>query len=455
MKERLLTLFAALGTLLFVVVLMLPAAPREEKPVSLPTSVDRGDHGLAVAHDWLKRLHVPVLPLRERYDTLVENLDLPETGNLLVISVPQRMAIRHLEGEQLREWVRRGNHVLLLAAFADWPEWVGKTRGRFYFYQPFSALELRFSDETADPSKNRTGPASPPVTDDAPAGDEEDVGDEGAAAALRQLQATLDPEGNAPPVEVTLEPRNRRHPLMRDIRAVAVERVPGHTEWVKFRGRGGPRSGLVLMRESESGAPALWQYRYGEGSILISRHVSVFNNARLGRADNARLLLNLVNYTTRGRGYVIFDDTHQGLASLYDPDAFWSDPRLYRTLGFLFALWVIYIIGHSNRMLVRRRRNAMLRLASHVEAVGGFLARRLTRAAAARRLLHHFFNQLRRRLGLPQNGQPVWEFIERQAKVEPGDAAQLRRFHERAVANKRINLIKLNNLMYRLREAMS
>jgi len=101
-KERFLTLFAALGTLLFVVVLMLPATPREEKPVSLPTSVDRGDHGLAAAHDWLKRLHVPVLPLRERYDTLVENLDLPETGNLLVISVPQRMAIRHLEEDQLR-----------------------------------------------------------------------------------------------------------------------------------------------------------------------------------------------------------------------------------------------------------------------------------------------------------------------------------------------------------------
>lgn len=440
MKERLATLFAALGTLLVVAALILPSTGPREKPVSLPTSLDRGNEGLAALYNWLRHLKVPVHPLRDRYQALSDNLDFPESGNLLITTAPHRILTRHLEGEQLRTWVQQGNHVLVLAAFSDWPDWAKQSGTNFY--DVFTTLELNFSQERESPSKDTASPAG--TTDD----DENDIDVED----LVELQQELSGEAAEPePIEVELVPQNPAHPLAAGIQTVSTRRREDHGEWWRFA----RRTGLILLRDKASGAPALWYFRYGNGSILVSRHAGIFSNSQLGKGNNARLVLNLLNLTLRDGGYVIFDDAHQGLTNLYDPEAFWKDGRLYRSLAFLFALWIVYILGHSNRLHVSTPRNPMRRLVNHVRAVGGFFARRLTRAAAARRLLYHFFNHLRRRLGKAQNGEPVWDFIEHNAAVDHRDTELLKQYYERALQNRRVNLIKLNNLIYRLRESMS
>ena len=55
MKERLITLLTALAALALVVFLLTPPQPNAQKPVSLPTTEDRGADGLKGLFTWLQR----------------------------------------------------------------------------------------------------------------------------------------------------------------------------------------------------------------------------------------------------------------------------------------------------------------------------------------------------------------------------------------------------------------
>src|SRR4029077_9685129 len=118
-----------------------------------------------------------------------------------------------------------------------------------------------------------------------------------------------------------------------------------------------------------------------------------FSNRALADADNARLLANIVTATVRAEGAVLFDDEHQGLAAAYDPAKFYNDPRLYGTIGVLAVVWLTWVLGGPRLRLPAMRMPAP-REAELVRATGGFLARVLRPAAAARRLFEHFFRRL-------------------------------------------------------------
>src|SRR6185312_4007746 len=46
------------------------------------------------------------------------------TGNVLIVTMPQRVPVRTRELEELRAWVARGNTLLILAAVEDTPLWM-------------------------------------------------------------------------------------------------------------------------------------------------------------------------------------------------------------------------------------------------------------------------------------------------------------------------------------------
>lgn len=206
---------------------------------------------------------------------------------------------------------------------------------------------------------------------------------------------------------------------------------------------------LSLAHDADNGRDAFWMRRYGEGRFLISGYGSLFANEQLGRKDNARLLGNIVAQSLGPEGAVLFDDQHQGLSALYDAEAFFADGRLHATLWLLLALWLIWVLGSV------RLRGAALevpapRETAFVEATGGFLARVLHPEQAGRRLIELFFNDLRRRLGLTEDGRSLWEWLERQPRVSRSDLDALRKLESRLHGGRRVDLLRLQNLLVKL-----
>ena len=85
---------------------------------------------------------------------------------------------------------------------------------------------------------------------------------------------------------------------------------------------------------------------------------------------------------------------------------------------------------------------AMLRV------TGGFLAHVLRPVDAARELHRHFFNSIRRRLGQPENGEPMWDWLAAQSRVDGASLERLRGFHERTAAGRRVDLVALRNTLH-------
>jgi hypothetical protein len=212
-----------------------------------------------------------------------------------------------------------------------------------------------------------------------------------------------------------------------------------------------PRDGFVLSlaHQRESGEGVLWMRPAGSGSIIVSGFGSLFSNRALGLADNARLLANIVAARVQAGGAVLFDDEHQGLAAAYDPARFYADPRLYGTIGVLAAVWLIWVLGGTRLRLPATRMPAP-REAELVRATGGFLARVLRPAAAARRMFEQFFRRLSARThrGAQRDSLP-WEWLEHHPRLRRADVQQLKAWYAQACSDRRVPLTRLHNLIVR------
>lgn len=425
MKERLLTLAGAALAFYLVYILLLPTPAPVEVQVSYPTTGDRGRHGLAGAWRWLQQAGVNTLSLRERYQALTADPALPRDGNLLIVSLPRRLPSRDWEEQQLLTWLQEGNTILVLAALSDWPQWA--TRGNTVSHT-LRLLGLSLHSKEADDTQEAD------TTEDTEPGIKTETDLE--AAEPRKLVPTF------------------RHRLTRGLDHVRAEWKTTEGLGWSLEGAAEQRSLLVLLQDEQSGDPAMWLGRVGSGRMIISRHADLFGNVALGEGDNARLLTNLVENSLGEDGYVIFDDMHQGLSTLYDPEAFFDDRRLHHTLGFILLLWLVYLLGHTNRFQPLTYKPRRMQLVEHVRAIGNFLARRLQPATAARRMLLHFFNDIRRYHGLPRNGQPVWEKLAGYQQLDHRDLVQLKTYYQRAEAQQSVNLIKLDQLIKSIRKQL-
>jgi len=422
MKERLITLLCAVGALaLFYAIFFSSPQPVTEE-ISKPTTEERGSNGYLAALRWLKSTGVRVESVRRRYDWLKnDEAGLAPTGNLLITTLPHRYGARQRELENLWSWVASGNTVLALAALADTPDWS----------LPLAGGDLPGAIESIAGVGFEVPPSEPDL----------------AARAKPVEQTAIDVYKRLTKPTLHRIVPNRSHPYFESVREVVAESEYYASEWRAVP----PLHDFVLSlaHDAVNGRDALWIRLYGDGQFLISGYASLFSNEQLGTKDNARLLANIVAQTLGSGGAVLFDDQHQGLSTLYDAGAFFGDARLHVTLWLLLALWLIWVLG-SVRLRGAAPEAPAPRETALVKATGGFLARVLLPVQAGLRLMELFFNDFRRRLSLAEDGRPVWEWLERQPRVSRSDLESLRALEARLRTGKRVDLVRLQNLLVKL-----
>lgn len=403
MKDRLVTLACALGALaLFIMLFFEPErglGPRRAVP--RPTTEETRGNGYHAAYAWLAASHLRTVSQRERFDALLARGELAPTGNVLVVTLPGTEVLKITETRRLQKWIRTGNTLLVLAALADAPDWATVMGG-------VSAGDLKVLSgldfNTGDASGHRT---------------------------LRA--ATVLP--------------NRPHSYFAGVRGALAASPHAEEEWTARL----PYESfmLALAHERDTGKAVLWTRLVGDGRIVVCGLGSLFTDNALGLGDNAQLLANIIGANLAPSGAVVFDDYHQGLSAAYDPEKFYSDPRLYLTCLVLLALWFVWVLG-ATRLRIPVARIAAPREADLVRANGAFLARVLPRDAAARRLFEDFFRRVT--LRMPQRTSVVgpWEYLHASAHISASELAQLRHWHTQAFAGARVPLVRLYNLIRRI-----
>lgn len=419
MRERLVTTLLALGALALFIALFVPKPQDPAASTPLPVSTEGRDSGYQALWRWLESQRIPLLSFRERYGAL-EAGSLAPSGNLLVTTLPHAAPARDDEATRLAAWLQRGNTLLAMAALNDTPPWAA-TAAPPDFVTTLQRL---------------TGLEFVPLREARPEDDDD------AESVREALQRLIEPQ------RATMLPRGT-HRLMQRVQTIATRSEYPASRWV-LRDR--PTLALELADHAADDdrlgdvQPAIWLLPHGRGQIIVIAFASPFSNALLGTADNAQLFANIVAHTRGAGGTVIFDDSHQGLVSYYDARAFFGDARLHRTLLWLGLLWLLFVLGWQ-RLRPRPEGWRPADVTAFIRLTGEFLAERIAPAHAAQRLLANFFNAIRQRLSLPQDGRPVWDWLAAQASLTDADLQELRRLHARAQAGRRIDLIALQNCL--------
>jgi hypothetical protein len=439
MRDRLVTLALAAGAFALFYALLAPKPPPPQERVTRPTSAETGPNGYYALQRWLADAGVEVVSLRERFGRIDEAAS-SRTGNLLITTAPHFYPLRHSETRPLRAWIARGNTLLVVAALSDTPDWTMEGKDPAFLENMEEMTGLTFVAKEED------------VEQSSAAGSSEEASDaqrqEGAEDGRGAGQPAFIPYDE--PLRFELKPSGA-HPLLEGVRTVgALSEYPTSKWYAVVRP---DRLLLELAHDPESGAPVLWLLRYGEGRILISGYGSIFTNKLLGKDDNARLLANIVDWSLGPGGAVLIDDAHQGLVAFYDPDAFFGDARLHTTIWWLLALWLVFVLG-PRPFRTTGEQWSPVDVLSFVRATGGFLARTVRPPAVAQQLFANFFNELRRRCGLPTNGAPLWDWLAAQATVPQRDIAELKALHARAARGARIDLVRVQTLLARTRACL-
>ncbi|MGH8228766.1 MAG: DUF4350 domain-containing protein, partial [Steroidobacteraceae bacterium] len=386
MKERLVVLALALGALGLAAALILPRRSARPRSASVPLSNASQPDGYLAVWRWLHAEHIPTLSLRYRYDRLPALLAKP-SGNLLLVTFPQRVPARRAELADLEQWVARGNTLLVMAALDDDPPW---SRGvdPLLAQHLFEMTGLRLTPQSgarSTPRRPARSPGSPPD----PAG----------------TPATSAPSPSARRLE--LEPLGA-HPLLTGVsRITALSSRPGR-RWQRID-TPGPLP-LQLAARAHDGAPALWVVQRGAGQIILCAAASTLSNAAIALGGNARLLANILSWSLGPGGAVVFDDAHQGETAFYDAQAFFGDPRLHATLGWIVLLWLAFVLGP---LPLRAARHAWQPPGetAYVEASARYLAAVVPPGEAAPRLIERFLEELARRHNLRSQAH-IWDWLD-------------------------------------------
>jgi Domain of unknown function (DUF4350) len=412
MKERLVTLALAVGALALFWLLLFPK-PEGPSRAPRPMATGADDEGYAAAFRWLKAAGVPTRELYKRFDQTGDgSLNRAGSGNLLITTLPYGMNADPGEYPALEQWIEQGNVILVLAALDDTPLW--------------SALSSNFAPEVQKVSNIEFTALKPPATGAATA-------DQGGVAAVLSLAGGT----------VVLHPSGRI-PLLEGVRQLATLTPLPSEQWRAEAMDASPV--LELARRADTADPVLWLKSSGHGAVIVSAYASLFTNKVIDKADNARLLSNIVAWSVRHGGQVIFDDGHQGALDEYNASQFFADPRLHHTLLWLVALWLAWVLAAqplraSPRHVASLDEGAMLRVTAR------FFAGVLRPVASARWLMDEFFDRLRRRHGLQHSTSPPWDWLAARAGVSSGLLAELRELYARTQAGNRVNLVRLQQIL--------
>ena len=439
MKERLLTLALAIGAFAAFYAVMAPKPQAPQQHATRPISTEAGPNGYLGLVRWLESERVPVLSLRERFPKLSDVPGLEShTGNLLITAAPHLYPMRDSEILPLHGWVQRGNTLLIVAGLSDTPEWSMEPAGDAEFLDHLQAItRMQFTQHA----------------DDVPEADEDEGETEDEAAQPEQLtRADLIAARTKLPEPLHFEMRPAgTHPLLEGVNKVSASSEYQTSKW---DGWAKDTGALELAHDPESGVPVLWLLSEGNGQIILSAYGSILGNKLLGEDDNARLLANIVRWSLRGGGKVIVDDAHQGLVAFYDPEAFFGDSRLHSTLWWLLGLWLLFVLG-SQRLRPSQSSWNPVDITGFVRATGGFMARVMRPATVGQQMIANFFNDARKRIGLPADGTPMWDWLSAQTVVSEQDVERLQALHAKVQQGRRVDLSQLHNLLIRLRAAVN
>lgn len=414
MKDRLVTLLLALAAFALCYVLIFPKPRTDAAASARPLSSEGGPSGYLAAWRWLAAEHVPVESLRERFEVLPLGRLPRASGNIMLTTLPHEVPVRNAEAAQLDRWIENGNTLIVAAALDDTPAWA-LTNGPAFMRQLGRLTRLKF-----------------------------DVISEAKPSTAAQVGAAI--ESLTGPREVDIQPRGTL-PLMQGIHELQVTSDLPASRW---RATAMDSPALLEIGEVRANADAaIWLRRQGNGQVITLGVAGLFSNHDIGTKDNARFLSNIVGWNLGPGGRFIFDDVHQGAAKYYDANAFFADARLHRTLGWLVLLWFVFVLGvqHLSAGTNHWRPHD---ITAFIATSGEFFASTITPVAAGARLLANFFNGIRRRLGLPEDGAPLWEWLATQAAVPARDVEQLQRMQQRIAAGRRVDLPQLQNLLVKV-----
>jgi hypothetical protein len=439
MRERGITFLLALAALIaFYAIWLRPAPSLDDENTSRPTTGERRGNGFAALFEWLQTSGIDARSFRDRYTQLPES---PSRGNLLILSLPGVEVFRNDEFAELDQWLRRGNTLLINAALLDQPSWAAaRAAGTVVEIEALTGFEF----ETREARSARLDPR--PLSQRVREADERDARkDEDANDTPFD---DLDPRSVLEaPEKVTLAATGP-HALLDGVKTLELETDYAAERWLLRM----PFDNFVLtLARTPGGEGALFEQRLGAGRIVLVAGGSLFTNRALGSADNARLLANIVRASVAPGGVVWFDDLRQGLSANYDPARFYKDPRLYRTIGILLALWLVWVLGSTTLrapMFATRSPSE----ADLVRSAGGLIARTVAPHHAALRLFDHFFARLARAargvtgVANPERGE-LWHFLERHAAILPQELDRLKDWYASAHAERKVPLADLQNLL--------
>jgi Domain of unknown function (DUF4350) len=419
LKERLVTVGLALGALFLCYALFVPKPHTDEAAPPRPLSTELAPSGYQAAWRWLTAEHIPVVALHERFDRLNRaGMTKSLVGNVLLTTLPYELPVRADEALQLDAWIERGNTLVVAAALDDTPAWALTGGGRLT--KDVGRL-TRLTFETID-SKTKGNKES------------------SSKGLLQSAVSAFEPR------ELEIEPVGA-HALMEGVRSLHVVSDLPASRW-----RAVPMDGsavLQIAQVASDGEAAVWIKRQGRGQVITLAVAGLFSNRDIGSSDNAKLFSNILGWSLSPGSAVIFDDAHQGSVNYYDAKAFYADPRLHRTIGWLVLLWLVFVLG-IQRLRAHAKGWRPADVTALVNTSGDFFASTLTPAATGGRMLTNFFNSIRRRLGASEDGTPMWEWLSSQATVPVSDVAELRKLQSQIQSGRRFNLIHLQNLLSRL-----
>jgi hypothetical protein len=413
-KERLITLgLAACALALFYVLFIPKPGTAPTAPPPLTTGAD--DEGYLGVFRWLASTRVPALDLHHRFDHLSDKaVSARPSGNLLIVTLPFNVVLHREEFQALETWVGSGNTLLILAALDDTPLWSG-LGGNNLLPELTQLSKIKF---TARQEQNQ-----PPLA--------------GVGAA-----AVFTPAGR----EIELRPSGRFTLLQGVAHLATVTRLPS-TQWRAEAQNFAPV--LELARRVDNADPVLWLKSSGRGAIIVSAYASVFSNELIGKADNAQLLANIIAWSLQPGGRVIIDDAHQGALDEYDAAKFYGDPRLHRTLLWLLALWLAWVLA-AQALRAAPPNNSGLDEGAMLRVTAGFFAGVLRPVASAQWLLDEFFERLRRRHGLVHGTRPPWDWLRAHAGIRRGDLEDLQDMYARTQSGDRVSMVRLQKTISRI-----
>lgn len=427
MKERVITLLTALAALLLVNFLLSPQRSNAPKPVSLPTTEDRGSEGLKGLFSWLQREQLAVVSLRKRFTALEQDKSIPPRGNVLIFSLPSPEKITASEWSALSRWLVRGNSLVILGAVYQRPAWA---KGDDCFCEVKKLLDAEeWTLYAEDTEKTRDEPRISKA--------------KSFQDSIAVLQANVKnhlPKTNRLSAVSSL-------PLLQGVKTLDTQTTPNllQKRWV-LHSENPDKLALRLFELTASPVTAAWQIQAGKGRVVLLLTPDIFSNSRLNHADNARFLSNLLGLSLAAEGRVLFDDYHFGLSELYDAEHFFKDERLHQTLASLGLLWLFYVIGYSTRLAPVRVVEPKLSAREFIDATAGFFARRLSRPLVAEALVKHLLTDIGKHRRLRDEAE-VWRWLEQHNQIADEQLSLLKG----ALAKQRLSLKRLTNTLTDIR----